>query len=213
MSGVNIAVLISGSGSNLQSLMDYLRIEKVNGEVKLVVSNKEDAYGLVRAKGHEIKTAIINKALFPDAKDRTQQLINVLENEKIDLIVLAGYLAMVPDQVIEKYRNKIINIHPSLIPSFSGMGYYGLNVHKGAIERGVKITGATVHFVNEETDGGPIILQETVAVDFDDTPETLQKKVLEIEHRLLPYVVKLFIQDKIRVIGNKVKVETNEDIR
>lgn len=189
----NIAVLISGSGTNLQALIDNQN--RFNGEIKLIISSKEDAYGLERGKKAGIKS------VFEIDNDKILDLL--LENN-ISLIVLAGYLKILPKELVAAYRNKIINIHPSLIPSFCGMGYYGIKVHEAAIKRGVKITGATTHFVNEGADEGPIIMQKTVEVEEEDTPSTLQQKVLEVEHEILTKSVELFTEDKIYVRDNRV---------
>ena len=189
----NIAVLISGSGTNLQALIDNQ--DKFKGEIKLIISSKEDAYGLERGKKAGIKS------VFERDNDKILDLL--LENN-ISLIVLAGYLKILPKELVSAYRNKIINIHPSLIPSFCGMGYYGIKVHEAAIRRGVKITGATTHFVNEGADEGPIIMQKTVEVAEEDTPLTLQQKVLNVEHEILTKSVELFTEDKIYVRDNRV---------
>ncbi|MBQ4060701.1 MAG: phosphoribosylglycinamide formyltransferase [Bacilli bacterium] len=195
---VNIAVLISGSGTNLQSLIDACNRKEINGEIKLVVSNKESAYGLVRAKNSNIK------AVFE--KDENKVLA-LLKEEKIDLIVLAGYLAIISDNFINQYENKIINIHPSLIPSFCGSGYYGLRVHKKAFERGVKVAGATVHFVSNIVDGGPIILQKAIDVSSCKSPEEMQEKILlNVEHKLLPEAVKLFCDGKLKIENERVEI-------
>ena len=195
---VNIAVLISGSGTNLQSLIDACNKEEINGEIKLVVSNKESAYGLVRAKNSNIK------AVFE--KDENKVLA-LLKEEKIDLIVLAGYLAIISDNFINQYENKIINIHPSLIPSFCGSGYYGLRVHKKAFERGVKVAGATVHFVSNVVDGWPIILQKAIDVSSCKSPEEMQEKILlNVEHKLLPEAVKLFCDGKLKIENERVEI-------
>lgn len=195
---VNIAVLISGSGTNLQSLIDACNKKEINGEIKLVVSNKESAYGLVRAKNSNIK------AVFE--KDENKVLA-LLKEEKIDLIVLAGYLAIISDNFINQYENKIINIHPSLIPSFCGSGYYGLRVHKKAFERGVKVAGATVHFVSSVVDGGPIILQKAIDVSSCKSPEEMQEKILlNVEHKLLPEAVKLFCDGKLKIENERVEI-------
>lgn len=195
---VNIAVLISGSGTNLQSLIDACNRKEINGEIKLVVSNKESAYGLVRAKNSNIK------AVFE--KDENKVLA-LLKEEKIDLIVLAGYLAIISDNFINQYENKIINIHPSLIPSFCGSGYYGLRVHKKAFERGVKVAGATVHFVSNVVDGGPIILQKAIDVSSCKSPEEMQEKILlNVEHKLLPEAVKLFCNGKLKIENERVEI-------
>ena len=189
----NIAVLISGSGTNLQALIDNQ--ERFKGEIKLIISSKEDAYGLERGKKAGIKS------VFERDNDKILDLL--LENN-ISLIVLAGYLKILPKELVAAYRNKIINIHPSLIPSFCGKGYYGIKVHEAAIKRGVKITGATTHFVNEGADEGPIIMQKAVAVEEEDTPLTLQQKVLNVEHEILTKSVELFTDDKIYVRDNRV---------
>lgn len=189
----NIAVLISGSGTNLQALIDNQN--RFNGEIKLIISSKEDAYGLERGKKAGIKS------VFERDNDKILDLL--LENN-ISLIVLAGYLKILPKELVAAYRNKIINIHPSLIPSFCGMGYYGIKVHEAAIKRGVKITGATTHFVNEGADEGPIIMQKAVEVEEEDTPLTLQQKVLDVEHEILTKSVELFTDDKIYVRDNRV---------
>ena len=189
----NIAVLISGSGTNLQALIDNQ--DRFNGEIKLIISSKEDAYCLERGKKAGIKS------VFERDNDKILDLL--LENN-ISLIVLAGYLKILPKELVAAYRNKIINIHPSLIPSFCGMGYYGIKVHEAAIKRGVKITGATTHFVNEGADEGPIIMQKAVAVEEEDTPLTLQQKVLNVEHEILTKSVELFTEDKIYVRDNRV---------
>lgn len=205
MKKVKITVMVSGSGTNLQSLIDNIHNNKdIQGEIVSVISNREDAYGLTRAKNHNIKTKVINKNQYSSEMEYEKSLLNFLEKSNIDLIVLAGYLSFIPLSIIKKYENQIINIHPSLIPSFAGKGFYGKKVHKAAIERGVKITGATVHFVNEEMDGGPIIIQRSVGIDLNDTVESLQEKVLTIEHEILPLAVELFIKGKLKVIGNQV---------
>lgn len=206
MKNVKIAVMISGGGTNLQSLIDEVHNKSIGGEIVLVVSNREDAYGLTRAKINGIKSIVINRKQYKSNSEYEQSLINTLEEAKIELIVLAGYLAFVPIEVIKKYENRIINIHPSLIPSFCGKGFYGEKVHQEVINRGVKITGATVHFVNEEMDGGPIIIQKDVKVDFDDTVESLQKKVLKVEHEILPLAVRLFIDDRLRISDKRVNI-------
>ncbi|ABR47144.1 phosphoribosylglycinamide formyltransferase [Alkaliphilus metalliredigens QYMF] len=206
MSKIKIAVLISGGGSNLQALIEASQSWEDLAEITLVVSSQEDAYGLQRARKYNIPTVVLSKKRYASAEEREQRLLDLLEEHSIDLMVLAGYLAMVPRRIVERYENRMMNIHPSLLPSFSGKGYYGIKVHEEALDRGVKVTGATVHFVNEITDGGPIILQKTIEVNFEDDALTLQKRVLEIEHEILPKAVKLFAEGKIEVINNKVKI-------
>ena len=207
MSGLKIAVLISGGGSNLQALIDHIAKGQIKGEISLVISSSLDAYGLQRATLAGIKTAVIDRKSYPDKELRDQRLLQALLNQKIDLVVLAGYLQILSPEMIQAYPNRIINIHPSLLPSFSGKGYYGMKVHEAAIQRGVKISGATVHFVNEETDGGPIILQEPLVVEAEDDAQGLQKKVLELEHQILPQAVKLFVEGKLTVKENKVYIK------
>lgn len=207
MKMINIVVMISGSGTNLQALIDKIHNNReVNGSIKLVISDNEDAYGLVRAKNDGIETMIINRKQYNSSLQYEDVLIDILKRTGTDLIILAGYLSLIPDKIIKKYKNGIMNIHPSLIPSFCGKYFYGEKVHREVIKRGVKVTGATVHFVSEALDSGPIIIQRCIDVDFEDTPQSLQKKVLEIEHEILPLAVKLFIENKIRVIDNRVEV-------
>ncbi len=192
---LNIAVLISGSGSNLQSIIDKVEEGYINANIKVVISNKKDAYGLERAKKYNIKS-------FYETDE--EKIINILKEEKVDFIVLAGFLKILSKKFISAYENKIINIHPSLIPSFCGKGYYGQTVHASVLEYGVKFTGATVHFVNENADTGPIIFQDIVKIEENDTVETLSKKVLEKEHMLLPKAIKFYTEGKLVISGRKV---------
>lgn len=195
---LKIAVFVSGGGTNLQSIIDGTKNGTINGEIVLVVSNRKKAYGLERARNASIKAETI--------KDQ-DLLIQRLQEENVELIVLAGYLAILPEKLIQLYPNRIINIHPSLIPSFCGPGYYGLHVHEAALKRGVKISGATVHFVNEEVDGGPIILQEAVSIADLNTAEDIQQRVLEIEHRILPKAVNLFCEGRINIEEGRVTIK------
>ena len=196
---VRIAVLISGGGTNLQSLIDAVNNNYINGEIALVVSNKADAYGLERAKNAGIKAEFIRDE---------DLLIQRLAEEKIELIVLAGYLAIVSDRLIGLYENRIMNIHPSLIPAFCGPGYYGLHVHRAVLKRGVKLSGATVHFVSNVVDGGPIILQESIDISSAETPEEIQKMVLvNVEHKLLPLAVKLYCENKLEIVNERVIIK------
>lgn len=191
MLSVNVAVLVSGGGTNLQALIDaQKRGELGRGEIKLVISNRKNAYALQRAENNGIETAYVKMRRGDSACEN--ELLELFQKKGIDMLVLAGYLAILGENIINAYRNRIINIHPSLIPSFCGMGYYGLKVHEAALEYGVKVTGATVHYVNEIADGGKIILQKAVDVREDDTPETLQLRVMqEAEWKLLPQATKL----------------------
>ncbi|MDR0314365.1 MAG: phosphoribosylglycinamide formyltransferase [Oscillospiraceae bacterium] len=203
---LNIAVLVSGGGTNLQALIDAKSEGRIkNGDIKLVISGNKNAFALKRAEDAGIKTAVFERKSFKDIKEHNTAMIEELKSYDIDLIVLAGYLSILGREFTEKYKNMIINVHPSLIPSFCGDGFYGLKVHEAALLKGVKVTGATVHFVNEVTDGGPIILQKAVEVKSGDTPELLQKRVMRsAEWELLPRAVSLFCDGRIKVDGNKV---------
>lgn len=186
-----IAVLVSGGGTNLQALIDAQKNGIIkSGEITLVVSNNPGAFALERAKNANIKTAVVNKKECMDQADFEEKLIALLEEDNTNLIVLAGFMCILSENFTSKYANRIINVHPSLIPSFCGQGFYGLRVHEAALSYGVKVTGATVHFVNEIPDGGKIIMQKAVAIEDGDTPETLQKRVMqEAEWIILPQAV------------------------
>ena len=195
---VNIAVFVSGSGTNLQAIIDACKENQINGSIKLVVSNRRKAYGLERARLAGIKAEWI--------KDE-DIIIRRLEEEQIDLIVLAGYLAIVSEKLISKYENKIINIHPSLIPSFCGEGFYGIHVHEACFKRGCKVSGATVHFVSAVVDGGPIILQRSIDISDCSSPEEIQEKILlNIEHKILVEAVKLYCDNKLKVVNERVEI-------
>ncbi len=195
---LNIAVLVSGGGTDLQSIIDACEQGKINGQIKLVISNRMKAYGLERAKNAGIETAVVKKD--------DDLIVSMLKERDIDLVVLAGYLAILTDTLIDAYPNQIINIHPSLIPSFCGNGMYGMHVHDAVLARGVKVSGATVHFVSSEVDGGPIIKQEACDISDLDNAEDIQARVLEIEHRILPEVVGLYCDGKIKIENGKAKV-------
>lgn len=206
MSPVKIGVLISGSGTNLQALIDNSRLGYISGEIQLIISNKEDAYGLERGKLADIETMYINPKDYKNGTQYDEKLIDEFKKRDINLIVLAGYLRVLSKNFIEEFNNKIINIHPSLIPSFCGKNFYGTKVHEEVLKYGVKYTGATVHFVDEGTDTGPIILQEIVKVDDVDTVETLQEKVLDIEHKILVEAVKLFCDNNLSIKDRHVRI-------
>lgn len=199
-----IGILVSGSGSNLQSIIDEIEKGNINAEIACVISDKENAFGLERARKHNIKAISFDKKKYKD--DLNEKIYEVLKDENIDLIVLAGYLSILDGEILKHYNNRIINIHPSLIPSFCGPNMYGIKVHEAAIKKGVKYSGCTVHFVNEEVDGGAIILQQAVDVYFDDDAETLQKRILEKEHMLLPKAVKLISEGKVKVVDGRCKI-------
>lgn len=194
---LNIAVCVSGGGTDLQSIIDACEAGKINGQIRLVISNRKKAYGLERARLHGIQAEWI--------KDE-DEILKRFEEEKIDVVVLAGYLAIVGDKLLEQYKNRIINIHPSLIPSFCGPGFYGMHVHEAVFKRGVKVSGATVHFVNGEVDGGPIILQRAVDISDLETSEDIQARVLEIEHEILPEAVALYCEGRVSVENERVKI-------
>ena len=194
---LNIAVCVSGGGTDLQSIIDACEAGKINGQIRLVISNRKKAYGLERARLHGIQAEWI--------KDE-DEILKRFEEEKIDVVVLAGYLAIVGDKLLEQYKNRIINIHPSLIPSFCGPGFYGMHVHEAVFKRGVKVSGATVHFVTGEVDGGPVILQRAVDISDLETPEDIQARVLEIEHEILPEAVALYCEGRVSVENERVKI-------
>ncbi len=205
---LNIAVLVSGGGTNLQALIDAQAAGRIpNGQISCVVSSKADAFALKRAENAQIPTEILLRKSFADGREYDAALIALLQRYQIDLVVLAGCMTIIGTSVIRVFENRIINVHPSLIPSFCGEGFYGLRVHEAALKRGVKVTGAPVHFVNEVCDGGPIILQKAVSVQPGDTPELLQRRVMEqAEWELLPRAVALFCDGKITVQKGIVSV-------
>ena len=202
-----IGVLVSGGGTNLQAIIDSINTKIIkNAKIETVVSNKEDAFALQRAKSNNIETKIIKIKDFENKELYENTLINYLKDKDLDLIVLAGFMVILSENFVNNFKNKIINIHPSLIPAFSGAGYYGIKVHQGVLQRGCKITGATVHFVTEEADGGPIIIQKEVFVDDDDTAETLQKRVMEeAEWIILPQAINLILNKQIKIVDNIVR--------
>ena len=206
---LRIAVLVSGGGTNLQAIIDKIASGEIhNTEIAVVISNNRKAYALERAKNNNIPAECISPKSFEDRKKFHRALLAAVDSYNVDLIVLAGFLVAIPDILVKAYTNRIINIHPSLIPSFCGKGHYGLHVHEAALGRGVKVTGATVHFVDDGTDTGPIILQKPVMIEQDDTPETLQRRVMEqAEWVILPQAVDLIAQGKVKVIDGKTVIE------
>ncbi len=197
----NIVVLVSGGGTNLQALIDAeKRGELQGGKITCVISSKEGAYALERAAQNDIKGIVLPRKDYADSHEYSKAMLEVLRSENADIIVYAGFMTILDEQVCKAYPYKMVNVHPALIPSFCGKGYYGLKVHEEALKRGVKVTGATVHFVTEECDGGPIILQKAVEVKNGDTPEVLQRRVMEqAEWKILPHAVSLLCQDKVQV--------------
>lgn len=208
-----IAVLVSGGGTNLQALIDaQARGEIVNGEIVLVISSTPSAYALERADKAGIPSCVVARKEYPSNQAMTMALVDKLKEARIDLVVLAGFMVILTGEMVQAYPNAILNVHPALIPSFAGPGCYGLHVHEKALEYGVKLTGATVHFVSEECDGGPIVSQKAVEVLPDDTPEVLQRRVMEqCEWQLLPQAVSLFCQDRLKVEGRTVRVLENAE--
>ncbi len=194
---INIAVLVSGGGTNLQALIDAQKSGIIKtGEIKLVLSSNDNAYALERAKNSNIKTSVVKRKNFGSQDEFDDALLHTLKDNNIELVILAGFMTILTPRVINEFNNRIINVHPSLIPSFCGQGFYGLKVHEAALERGVKVSGATVHFVTEVCDGGPILAQKAVEVLEDDTPETLQRRIMEqCEWVLLPQVTEDVCQE------------------
>ena len=203
-----IAVLVSGGGTNLQALIDAQRRgEIINGEIAAVIASKPGVYALERAKRANIPGYVVARKDYPSNQAMTTALVDKLKSLDIDLVVLAGFMVILTGEMVQAYPNAILNVHPALIPSFCGEGYYGLHVHERALEYGVKVSGATVHFVSEECDGGPIVLQKAVAVEENDTPETLQRRVMEqAEWVILPRAVSLFCQGRLKVEGRAVRI-------
>lgn len=199
-----IAVLASGGGTDLQSVIDAVENKYIDGKIEMVIGSRNNIYALERAKKHNIETFVVSRHEYGE---KSSDKILELTKGKVDLIVLAGFLAILDGEILREFDNKIINIHPSLIPSFCGPGMYGLKVHEAVIKSGVRFSGCTVHFVNSEVDGGAILLQEAVPVYFEDDAETLQKRILEKEHIILPKAIKLLSENKIKVINGRVKIE------
>lgn len=209
----NIVVLVSGGGTNLQALIDAEKSEIIkDGKITCVISSNPEAYALERAEKNNIPTRVIPRKNYSDSVSYSHAVLDALDAEKADLIVLAGFMTILDECVTKAYSYKIINVHPALIPSFCGEGYYGLKVHEKALEYGVKVSGATVHFVNEKADAGAIILQKPVEVKNGDTPEILQKRIMEqAEWKILPLAVSLFCQDKIDIIDGRAYVREEND--
>ncbi len=205
---MKIAICVSGGGTNLQAIIDNIESGEIhNTEIAVVISNNKNAYALERAAKAGIEGVSISPKDYASREEFNKAFLDKLNSYNVDLVVLAGFLVVIPEEMIRQYRNRIINIHPSLIPSFCGTGYYGLKVHEGVLERGVKVTGATCHFVDEGTDTGPIILQKAVAVQQDDTPEVLQRRVMEeAEWVIMPRAIDLIAQGRVTVADGKVVI-------
>ena len=205
---IKLAVCVSGGGTNLQAIIDAIDHGTItNAKIEVVIANNANAYALERAKKHGIEGICISPKDYENREAFNTAFLDKLNSYQVDLVVLAGFLVVIPPQMIAEYRNRIINIHPSLIPSFCGTGYYGLKVHEGVLARGVKVTGATCHFVDEGTDTGPIILQKAVEVEPGDTPEVLQRRVMEqAEWIIMPKAIDLIANGKVRVVDGKVVI-------
>ena len=204
MKECRIGVLVSGRGTNLQAIIDAVEAKRIRAKVAVVISNVKDAYALKRAERHNIPAIFIDHRKFPDRESFERAVVKELRRYKVELVLLAGFMRILSPYFIKEYRNRIMNIHPALLPAFKGL--YGEKVHKAVLESGAKFSGPTVHFVTEDVDGGPIILQKVVPVYDDDTPETLAKRVLEKEHEVYPEAVKLFIENRLKIEGKRVKI-------
>ena len=203
-----LALLVSGSGSNMQAIMDACDSGEIKGKISVVISSNHEAYALVRAQGANIPNYVCAKKDFPSVEARDAEILRLLKMYDVDYVILAGYLGIIPPSIIKEYPNRIVNIHPALLPKYGGRNYYGINVHAAVIAAGETESGATAHFVTEEVDGGPIIRQEKLRVFKGDTPETLQRRILDqIEHPMLVGVIKDLCDDKISVVGGKVVVK------
>ncbi|MFN3134229.1 MAG: phosphoribosylglycinamide formyltransferase [Candidatus Kryptonium sp.] len=204
---MNIAVFASGRGSNLVAILNAIKEGRLNARVSVVISNNSNAGALEIARANGIDALHISRKQFTSDEDYVKKILHELKSRNIELIVLAGYMKKIPPEIIREYPNKILNIHPALLPAFGGLGMYGMNVHKAVIDYGVKITGVTVHIVDEEYDHGPIVMQRAVEVRDDDTPETLAERVLKVEHEIYPQAIKLFVEGKVKISGRKVIVK------
>jgi phosphoribosylglycinamide formyltransferase-1 len=202
---IPLGVLISGSGTNLQSIIDAIEAHKLDAKIEVVLSNKADAYGLVRAQNHGIPTVVLEHKDFPSREGYDQAVVDLLRARGIELVVLAGFMRLLSPVFVQAYSNRIMNIHPALLPAFPG-----LHVQKKAVEHGVRFSGCTVHFVNEECDEGPIIIQAVVPVFSDDTEETLAARILTQEHRIYPRAIQLYAEGRLHIIGRKVLVDRLE---
>ena len=206
---LNIVVLVSGGGTNLQALLDAERAGQIpGGKITCVIASRPDAYALTRAENAGVPTRVLARREYPDVHAYSRAMVQALQEEKADLVIYAGFMTILDESVCRAFANKMMNVHPALIPSFCGKGYYGLHVHEAALKKGVKVSGATVHFVTEECDGGPIIAQTCVPVLEGATPEILQKRIMtEAEWKLLPQAVSLFCQGRLRVEGRQVIIK------
>jgi phosphoribosylglycinamide formyltransferase-1 len=200
---MNIAIFASGRGSNFQAILSAIDAGLLPARVTVLISNKSDGGALDIARARRIQTSQLSQKMFPSEEALAEAMLNVLSQQRVELLVLAGYLKKIPLQVVRRYRNRIVNIHPALLPLFGGVGMYGHFVHEAVIASGVKVSGATVHIVDEEYDRGPIVMQKTVEIIQEDTPDSLAAKVLKIEHEIYPLALKAFAEGKIKIEGRK----------
>ncbi len=203
---MRLGVFVSGGGTNLQAIIDAIEDGRLSADLALVLSSKRDAFALERAKKHNIPGVFISSKQFSERDEFVHRMLSLLEEYKVDFIALAGYLRKVPPEVVREFRNRMTNIHPALLPSFGGKGMFGIRVHQAVLEYGCKVTGVSVHIVDEEYDHGPIVAQECVPVRDDDTPETLARRVLEVEHRLYPKALNWFAEGKVVIEGRRVRI-------
>jgi phosphoribosylglycinamide formyltransferase-1 len=208
---LKLGVLVSGGGTNLQSIIDNVKSGYLPAEVVIIISSKQGVYALERAKKHDIPGAVVIPKNYKTREEYEDELIKILNSYDVDLVILAGYIRVLSPHFVRAFKDRIMNIHPALIPSFCGEGYYGEKVHKSVLDYGAKVTGATVHFVDEGADTGPIILQRAVPVKNDDTPETLAARVLKEEHRIYPDAIKLYAEGRLQINGRRVKIISKEE--
>jgi phosphoribosylglycinamide formyltransferase-1 len=207
MKKLNLVVLASGGGTNLQSIIDNIQAGKLNAQIKAIISNNSKAFCLERARKHNIPAIHLSHKMFDTKEQFDQKLISTLKENEADLVILAGYMKILSPTVVRAYRNKILNIHPGLLPHFGGKGMYGIHVHEAVLKSGMKISGVTVHLVDEIYDHGPIIMQRCVPVEDNDTPESLAERVLKVEHQLYSEAIQLFAEDKIEIKENKAYIK------
>lgn len=208
MPGLKLGVLVSGGGTNLQSIIDHIESGYLPAEIAVVISSKEGAYALERAKKHRIPAYVVKRKDFDSQEKYEDEMIELLRRHHVELVVLAGFIKVLSPHFVRAFPNRIMNIHPALIPSFCGKGFYGEKVHEAVLNYGAKITGVTVHFVDEGTDTGPIILQRAVAVEDDDTPDTLAARVLKEEHKIYPEAIKLYAEGRLEIRGRRVIIKS-----
>lgn len=201
---MNLCVLASGTGTNLKSIIISYKKRKIKSKVVLVISNNSNSKALNIARSYQIPALHLSSKLFSSESEYVQAFLKLLCDYHVDLIILAGYMKLIPTEIVRAYKNRILNIHPALLPSFCGQGMYGLKVHEAVLNYGVKVTGVSVHIVDEQYDTGPVVIQKTVKVLDDDTPETLQKRVLKVEHKIFPEAIKLFETKEPKLIGRRV---------